>query len=353
MRLRWPVVPVVLLAVLGPWPAAASVSLLLEATGARQFTAISLMGELELVRDRTFLTACFSSSRSAPLEITGAPGTDPLTISIPRSNQACLGLDHGLTDHWRVSAMASLSPKVTSQVLVLDRPTLVFRSENGSAGGFLGISYDTANPLDDVQWGADLGLAVNAYSLSHSWITAFRTRRFPSMLGSLRPGAGVVVLVGDTQWQLRGSYTFYSQDPLRAGAVSEDELLAVDAVVQRFVDASQYYGLNAEYGSFLQQTTKRLMAADALSGLSTAPIWFELHPSVEQRFSRWLKGQVGYTYDRYVPGAGQAHVASTKWTVTFSGNVQSWVAAAAQLDVPGSVPPKLYGILTLGVEVSF
>jgi hypothetical protein len=124
-------------------------------------------------------------------------------------------------------------------------------------------------------------------------------------------------------------------------------------VVQRLVDVQQYYGLNRDYGAFLQQATNRLMAADALSGLSTAPIWFELRPSMEQRFSRWLKGQVSYTYDRYVPGAGQAHVASTRWTVTFSQHVQSWAAVAAQLDMPGSVPAKLYGILTLGVEVSF
>jgi hypothetical protein len=346
--MRW---ALVLVAALGARPAAA-VSLVVEATGAKPFTAVSLLADLELVKDRTFLTACFGSTRSAPLEISGEGTGEDLTVNIPRANQLCLGLDQALNDHWRVSAMASLAPKVSSQIQVLDRPTLVFRSENASAGASVSVAYDTAS-LDDVQWGVDLGLSANGYSLSHSWITAWRTRRFPSMLGSLRPGLGVVVALGDTQLQLRGSYTFYSADPLQVGAVSAGELLVVDAVVQRYVDVSKYYGLNAEYGSFLQQTANRLMAADALSGLSSAPIWFELRPSVQHRFTRWLRGQVGYTYNQYVPGAGRAHVASTKWTVTFSKHFQSWVAASAQLDVPGTVPAKVYGILTLGVEVSF
>ena len=71
------------------------------------------------------------------------------------------------------------------------------------------------------------------------------------------------------------------------------------------------------------------------------------------RMAGWLRGQVGYTYDRYVPGAGYAHVASTKWTLSFWEHLQTWVAASAQLDVPGSGPSQVYGILTLGVEVSF
>ena len=54
-----------------------------------------------------------------------------------------------------------------------------------------------------------------------------------------------------------------------------------------------------------------------------------------------------------MPGAGYAHVASTKWTLSFWDHVQSWVAVAAQLDVPGSAASQLYGILTLGVDVSF
>jgi hypothetical protein len=74
---------------------------------------------------------------------------------------------------------------------------------------------------------------------------------------------------------------------------------------------------------------------------------------VQYRFTSWLRGQVGYTFDRYVPGAGLAHVLSTRWTFTFSDHFQSWVAAAAQRDVPVAVPPQLYGLLTLGVEVSF
>src|SRR5712672_1607091 len=87
--MRW---ALVVLAVLGSTPAGA-VSLLVEGTGARQFTSLSLMGEFELVKDRTFLTTCVSSTRFAPVEVTA--GTDASTVTIPRSNQLCLGLDHG------------------------------------------------------------------------------------------------------------------------------------------------------------------------------------------------------------------------------------------------------------------
>jgi len=344
--MRW---VVALVAVLGALPAGA-VSLVTEVTGARPFTAISLMGELELVKDRTFLTGCFSSMRSAPLEITG-PGTDPETIDIPRSNQLCLGLDHGFDDHWRVSVMGSLTPRVTSQVEMLPRPTLIFRSRSSGAGATLGVAYDSAG-LEEVQWGADLGVAANGYGFSHDWISVLRTIHYQSSLYSLRPSAGVLVAVGDTVVQLRAGYTFYSQDPLTAGAVSDDELARMDAYFQRLMDASKYFGLNEQYASALE-ASNRLMATDALSGLATAPVQLELRPTLQHRFARWLKGQVGYTYDRYVPGAGYAHVASTKWTVAFGDHVQTWAAASAQVDVPGTVPPQLYGILTLGVEVTF
>jgi len=339
------------LAVLGSTPVGA-VSLLVEGTASQQVTSLSVMAELELVKDRTFLTGCVGSTRSVPVAVTS--GADPETVSLPRSTQLCLGLDQGFGDHWRVALMASGAPKVTSQVQVLDRPfSLVYRSATASAGASLGVSYDSAGLLDDVQWGVDLGVAANGFNLSHSWITAFRTYTVPATLGSLRPSAGVVVMLGDTELQLRASYTVYSKDPLTAGAVTDAEVAKVGSVVQRFVTGAQLFGLNVDFGAYLQQTETRLMALDALSGLATAPVQFELRPAVQHRFTSWLKGQVGYTYDRYVPGAGYAHVASTRWTFTFGEHFQSWVAASAQWDVPADVPPQLYGILTLGVEVSF
>jgi hypothetical protein len=344
--MRW---ALALLAVLGSTPAGA-VSLLLEGSAARQFTSVSLMGEVELVKDRTFLTGCFGSTRSAPVEITA--GVDQAAVNIPRSTQGCLGLDHGFDDHWRVSVMASLSPKVISQVEVVARPSVVYRSETANAGASLGVSYDSAG-LEDVQWGVDLGLSANRYTLSHEWITAIRTFPVPATLSTLRPSAGVLVALGDVELQLRASYTFYSQDPLMAGAVTEEELGRVADFVQRLVTASQLFGVNVDYGARLQQAGTRVMAIDAISGLATAPVKFELRPSVQYRFTGWLRGQVGYTYDRYVPGAGYAHVASTKWTLSFWEHLQTWAAASVQLDVPGSAPSQIFGILTLGVEVSF
>jgi len=340
---RW---ALVLPAVLGAWPAGA-VSLVAELTGARPFTSLALMAELELWEDRTFLSGCFASTRSAPLELTGTGDA----IDIPRSNQLCLGLDHGLDNHFRLSASASLAPRAITRVDLLSSPLLVFRSENASAGVTLGASYDSAG-LEEVQWGVDVGLSLTGYDLSHEWITALRTRRFPAVLGTARPSAGVIWAFGDTQLQLRASYTFYSKDPLVVGAVSDQELLALDEILRRLIQASQIYGLNEQYAAFLG-AANRLMAADAVSGLASAPVWFEVRPSVQHRFAGWLRGQLGYSFDRYVPTQGYAHLLSTRWTVIFSDHVRTWVAAAAQLDVPGSMRPKLQGILTFGVEVTF
>jgi len=337
--------------VLGSTPAGA-VSLLVEGTASKQVTSLSVMGELELIKDRTFLTGCVGSTRTEPLAIT--TGADPETVSLPRSTQLCLGLDHGFNDHWRVSLMASASPRVTSQLQVLARPSVVYRSQTGSAGGQLGVSYESAGLLDDVQWGLDFGIAGTGYDLSHQWISAFRTVRYPAMLASLRPSAGVVLMLGDTELQLRGSYTAWSKDPLTAGVLTVEEVQG--ALKQVLPDATllgKLLALNLDFSSFLQFAGTRLMAMDAISGLATAPVRFELRPAVQRRFTSWLRGQVGYTYDLYVPGAGHAHVASTRWTVSVGDHFQTWVAAAAQWDVPADVPPALYGILTLGVEVSF
>jgi hypothetical protein len=46
-------------------------------------------------------------------------------------------------------------------------------------------------------------------------------------------------------------------------------------------------------------------------------------------------------------------VASTKWTLSFWEHLQTWLAASVQYDVPASAPRQVFGILTLGVEVSF
>lgn len=349
--MRWALAVLAVFGLLGSTPAGA-VSLLVEGTASQQVTSLSVMGELELIKDRTFLTACVGSSRSEPLAITST--ADPQTVSLPRTTQLCLGLDHGLTDHWRVSLMGSASPRVTSQVQVFSRPySLVYRSQTGSAGATVGVSYDSASPLDDVQWGVDLGVALNGYSLSHQWISAFQTVRYPSTLGSLRPTAGVLLALGDTEIQLRGSYTLYSKDPLSVGAVTVEELQSAVKATAPAGTLLRLASLNLDFSSFLQLAGTRLMAMDAVSGLATAPVQLELRPAVQRRFTSWLRGQVGYTYDRYVPGAGYAHVGSTKWTITFNDHFQSWVAAAAQWDVPEGVPPQVYGILTLGVEVSF
>jgi hypothetical protein len=349
--MRWAFAVLAVLGVLGSTPAGA-VSLLVEGTASKQVTSLSVMGELELWKDRTFLTACVGSTRSVPLTVT--EGADRETVSLPRSTQLCLGLDHGFNEHWRVSLMASGAPRVTSQVQVLSQPfSLVYRAQTASAGVSLGVSYDSAAFLDEVQWGVDLGVAVNGYNVSHSWITAFRTFPVPATLASLRPTAGVLVMLGDTELQLRGAYTVYTKDPLTTGAVTEEELARVGAVVARYVTRAQIFGLNLDYGAYLQTTAMRVMAIDAISGLATAPVQLELRPVVQHRFTSWLRGQVGYTFDKYVPGAGLAHVASTRWTVTFNDHLQSWVAGSAQLDMPVGVPPQVYGILTLGVEVSF
>jgi hypothetical protein len=340
MRVLW------VLALVGALPAGA-VSLVTEVTAARPFTGLSLLAEFEVVKDRTFVSACFGSTRSAPLDTgSGAP------IDIPRSNQLCLGADHGLNDHWRISGMVSLSPKVKSHIELLPDPSpFYFRAETSSAGLSAGIAYDTG-PFVDVEWGVDFSVSATGYTLAHEWVNADGTKRFATPLGAIRPSAGVLWILGDTELSLRGSYTFYLGDPLTAGRVTSDEISAMAQYYQRSLAAREYYDLNQQQATFLEGAN-RLMQTDAISGLSSAPVWFGIRPSVQHRFAPWFSGQLSYAYDRYVPTQGDTHVLSVKGTATFSEMWRGWAALSAQVDRPVRLPPVTYGILTVGAEVTF
>src|SRR5688572_7374965 len=82
---------------------AAAVSLVAEVTASRTYTELSLLSEFELAQDRTYLTLCYGTTRTAALEIQGVDRP----VDVPRTHQLCAGLDHGLDDHFRLNAFVS------------------------------------------------------------------------------------------------------------------------------------------------------------------------------------------------------------------------------------------------------
>lgn len=329
---------------------AAAVSLVAEVTASRTYTALSLLSELELAQDRTYLTLCYGTTRTAALEIQGVDRP----VDVPRTHQLCAGLDHALDDHFRLNAFVSGSPKITNHVELLGPPnTLYFRSQSSSLGASAGLSYDSAG-LSDVEFGLDGALSVTGYSLPHMWVTAERTIRVPGGLVAIRPSLGVMLLLGSgTELSLRGTYVHYlGDDPLTAGRVSEEELSWLSTAFSRGLAYAQFYGLSELVATFIQAHGKLLMA-DALSGLASAPVRLEVRPSIQHRFTSWLRGQLGYTYDRYVPTQGASHLLSTRWTFSPGDAWSLWVAVAVQWDLPEGYPGMTSGLLTLGAEVTF
>lgn len=328
---------------------APAVTLVTELTASRTYTAFSVLSEFELSKDRTFLTLCYGTTRTAPLEIEGLDRP----VDVPRTHQLCAGLDHALDEHFRLNGFLSGSPRVTNHVELLGPPnTLYFRSQSSSVGASAGLSYDSAG-FSDLEFGLDASLSINAYSLPHWWVTAERTIRIPGGLVAIQPSLGAVLLLGpDTELSLRGTYFHYLGDPLTAGRVSQQELDALSAAFSRGLALAQFYGLSELMATFMRAHGKLLMA-DALSGLASAPVKLELRPSIQRRFTSWLRGQLSYTYDRYVPTQGAAHLLSTRWTFSLGEAWRLWAAVALQWDLPEGYTGRTSGLLTLGAEVTF
>jgi hypothetical protein len=99
--------------------------------------------------------------------------------------------------------------------------------------------------------------------------------------------------------------------------------------------------------------TRRLADVNAGTGFASAPVRFDLKPSVTWRLTAAVKGQVSYAFTRYVASEGASHVVATRWTVRLGEPVRLWASVALQRDAPLDAPREDSGLLTLGGEYTF
>ncbi|MGQ0507489.1 MAG: hypothetical protein ACT4TC_19470 [Myxococcaceae bacterium] len=105
----------------------------------------------------------------------------------------------------------------------------------------------------------------------------------------------------------------------------------------------------------LEQVDARLLQADAVSGLASAPLLFEIRGQAVHRFSSSLRGQLSYTFTRYVSNEGSAHIVATKWSVRLWKRWRFWAAVAGQYDVlhdSEGATSSFNGLATFGIELA-
>ncbi|MFZ5470986.1 MAG: hypothetical protein ACOZIN_16280 [Myxococcota bacterium] len=319
-----------------------------ETSAARGYLALQLTGDVELRADETFLTLCYG--------VTRPPAIEALTPEVPAvvpalSHQLCAGVDHALSSHWYLAALATASPRTTDRVPLVLTNQLALVTSRQSLGGTLSLAYDSAG-LSDWEWTADGSLSATFHRLGRGGAigTQVELRQVP--LAVLRPALGATLIYrGDTDLSLRGSYFTYSANPLTAGRFTEAELRLVQ---DKLANAALEAGARLErILAGLELLDSRLLQADAVSGFAAAPIQFELKASLSHRFHRRVRGQLSYVYDKYVPTQGQAHILSTKWTFKLAERLRVWGALALQRDMPVEAPAEAAGLATLGAELSF
>ncbi len=344
-----------LLLVLTAVPARAN-AVSLELSTSRDTRAWSLLGDVTLKQDETFLTLGYTGARPEP-------GT-------AANHQLSVGVDHAPSLHWILSALATVGlPKTSTVELSRERPLLKLpgltaRTGYRSLGLALAAGYDSAG-LSDVEYGLDAGLTLTRYSLRRQMLarqggqtdTLF-AREDPLVLA--RPSLGGRLMLG-THWELglRGGLWLYSEDPLSTGQFTEAEQ----------AEALRRYAGETEGRALLRRLLARqqrdlgtaLLEANAVTGFPAAPGRFDLKPSVTYRFSAALRGQLSYGFTRYVPGQGVAHVLTTRWTVRLGEPVRLWGSLALQSDVLEDGPDEgagegttvRTGLFSLGGEYTF
>lgn len=341
-----------LLLAVGALPARAA-TVLAEVSANRDFRAWTLLGDVELRPEETFLTLGYSGARPES-------GTAP-------SHQLSLGVDQALGTHWLVSGALSLGlPKATLTPLAreaprLGLPALAARTSYNSQGVLLSAGYDSGG-LSDVEYGLDVGLGLTRYPLRRQ-LVARRSGEEPSVLfaraerlGVARPTLGARLMLG-TRWELglRGGLYLYSDDPLSAGQFTEQEQRALaeryaavgeDRTLARAFLERLYRDLGAAVAG-------RLSDANAVTGYPSAPVRFDVKPSVTHRFGAAVRGQLAYGFTRYVPGQGHGHVLSTRWTFRLGEDFRLWASVALQADVPEEGDTLQTGLGTLGTEYTF
>ena len=330
-RLRRTAEALLVATVLASAPADAS-SLLTEMTVGRGWISGSLLGDLSLIEDRLFLTTGYTGARPGP----GAP----------LSHQLALGADWTPGTRWLLSTTASLSPR-SAQSVPITR-ALEFRATNASSGVTLATAFDSAG-LSFFEYGFDASLGLTGWTFTREYRTTENSFLKVDRLAMWRPSAGaVVILDGRTELSVRGAYYAYSQDPLTAGRITEEERMALE---RRFATQIARSGAEDVLAAYLLQTLGgRLLEADAVSGLPTAPLHWEARASATRRFGERWRGQLAYTYARYVPSQGYGQVISTRWTLRASEAIELWMALALQIDAPENAPRTGAGLLTVGAQ---
>jgi hypothetical protein len=207
--------------------------------------------------------------------------------------------------------------------------------------------------FSDLEYSVDVGLGVTGYQFVRELARPRRTlSRLRNGLEVFRPSVGAsLIWAMDTQVSLRGSYALYSSDPLTTGHYTDAQL---EQLQGRLLQASQRTLLrDRSLRATLETFAQRLYQADALSGLPTAPVLFDLRVRVTHAFGRRLEGQLGYTYTAYVPTQGLGHLASTKWTVRPVDRVGFFAALSLQWDVIPSAPVSRTALASLGLDFRF
>ncbi len=322
-----------------------------DVTAGRGSVAWSLLGDVDLVRDQTFLLLGYSAVR--PRE--GSP-----------LHQLTAGVDLGLGTHWRVSALADAGLPTTTVTPLLQLREVVemrLRTTGASAGLVLRTAYDSAG-LSDLEWGIDAGVGTSAHRMERTLLAVRRTLLGPRHLTAgptgesllqVRPSLGAHLLLRlDTELSLRGSYVFYSRDPLSLGQLTAAQLDAILASEEQQENGwDRLFRTEEREQAAFQLARRNLAGADATDGMLTAPLLFDVRLGVTHRFSGLVRGQVGYAFNRYFPAQGSAHVLSTRWTLRFSDSWRAWAGASVQVDVYEDAPPEPAGLLTLGGEFSY
>ncbi|WP_224245578.1 hypothetical protein [Hyalangium gracile] len=341
-----------LLCVLGALPAPAA-SLTAELSASQDSRALTLLGDVELREEETFLTFGYSGLRPEP--------------DTAASHQLSLGVDHALSEHWLISGSLLVGlPKSTLTPLAIERPrlglpSLAARTAYSSQGLSLSAGYDSGG-LSDVEYGLDASLGLTRYPLRRSILTRQGTNaptvafQHTERLGVLRPTLGARLMLG-THWELglRGGLYLYSDDPLSAGQFTEQEQQALaERYTQEGEDrALQRAFLERLYRDLGTSVAGRLAEVNVVAGLPSAPVRFDVRPAVTYRFSSKVRAQLSYGFTQYVPGQGHGHVLGTRWTFRLGEPLRLWAAAAVQSDVPEAADPVYTGLLTLGAEYTF
>lgn len=304
--------------------AAGAHSLTSDLTVGNGYLGASLVGDLELRPLETYLVLGYSGVR---------PGAQTAL-----SHQVSAGVDHAFGLHWLASLAGQWSPRSVNRVPLGGQTVL--RASNASLGANATLAYQSAG-FDFLEYVADVAVGATSYQLVRQFDGVLASRLERETLAVLRPSLGFTALFDLwTELSVRGSYFVYSEDPLIAGRFTEEQLRRAQA----------FFKPGPGQALLLQQA---LITADAVSGLQTAPVWFDLRASLSHRFSEALRVQLGWALIRYVPTQGRAHVPSVRAVWSVAEAVDLWGAAALQVDVPESAPRTSSLLVTLGAQVRF